>query len=108
MSTLVWNVDRMDVYTTLGTLTNCVSAIYWTCSGTDVDVNGNTISATQTGNCTVPYNADDPFIEYASLTQDTVLNWVWTYGSDQGIIESVVQDKLNDLMNPVVPAPLPW
>jgi hypothetical protein len=108
MATITWNIDRMEVYPMLGTLTNCVSSVYWTCLAADVDANGNTVSATQTGYCKVPYIAEEPFIEYASLTQDEVLNWVWTHGSIREAIEDIVNGKLAVAMNPVVTVPLPW
>jgi hypothetical protein len=103
----------MDVYPTIAgpngeTLTNCVSAVYWTCTGVDTDVNGNNIAASQIGSCNIPYIPDETYIEYSSLSQDEVLTWVWTYGSIRSATEEIVNQKLDALKNPPVTTTLPW
>jgi len=107
MATFTWNIDRMESYPLIGDRPNIVYTVYWSCTGNDTDVNGNPCVAAQTGYCNIPYNPDT-YVPYESLTQDVVLSWVWAYGSDKTVIETMVQDKLNILMNPVVATPLPW
>ena len=113
MATISWTVDRMEVYPSFvgannEILSNCVSYVYWTCYSSDTDSNGNTVTVSQTGYCYVPHDPEHPFIEYSALTQDEVLEWVWTYGSIKSAIEEIVNGKLIAAMNPIVTTPLPW
>ena len=45
-----------------------------------------------------------------NLTEDIVLNWVWTNGGvDKQLVEDSVTQELNSIINPVlVKNPLPW
>lgn len=106
-ATFTWNIDQLDTYPLIVDRPNIVYTVYWTCTGDDTDINGNPYVATQTGYCNIPYDPST-YIPYASLTPDTILAWVWVYGSNKSIIESIVQDKLTVLMNPAVVTPLPW
>jgi hypothetical protein len=94
----------MDSYPLVGDRPNIVYTVYWTCTGSDSDTG---ITANQTGYCNIPYDPST-YVPYEELLQDTVLGWVWTYGSIREVIEDIVSNKLSAEKNPLVSTPLPW
>jgi hypothetical protein len=94
----------MDCYPTVGSETDVVFTVHWTCSGTDGTYNASVYST-----CAVPAPTGSAFTPYDQLTQDQVLGWVWANGVDKAATEAAVQQQLNNQINPpVVTPPLPW
>ena len=53
--------------------------------------------------------ANGSFIPYESLSQNTVLEWVWSNGVDKNSAETSIDTQINNIVNPpVVQPPLPW
>ena len=49
------------------------------------------------------------FIAFNSLTQEEVLNWVWTNGVDKTAAEAAVAQQIENQKNPpITTPPLPW
>ena len=83
-ATITWTISAMDCYPTVGSETDVVFTVHWTCSGVQ-----DTYSA--------------------SLNQAQVLGWIWANGVDQTATEAAVQSQINGQINPtVVTPPLPW
>ena len=102
--TITWTVTAMDCYPTVGSETDVVFTVHWTCSGTDGTYNASVYST-----CAVPAPTGSAFTPYDQLTQDQVLGWVWANGVDKAATEAAVQQQLNNQINPpVVTPPLPW
>jgi hypothetical protein len=94
----------MDCYPTVGTETDVVFTVHWSCAGTQ-----DTYSASVYSTCSVPAPSGDAFTPYADLTQIQVLGWIWANGVDQTATEAAVQSQINGQINPtVVTPPLPW
>jgi len=107
MATINWTIDRMDAVPLVGDRPNIVYTVYWSCIATDTDVNGNTVTASDSASCNVPYDPST-YVPYSDLTQDIVLGWVWNYGPVKELVEGAVGDKLSKLINPITTPPLPW
>lgn len=105
MTTVItWTVTAMDCYPEADNETDVVFNVHWTCAGTDGTYNASVYSTQQ-----VTVNPDEPFTPYADLTQEQVLNWIWTSGVDQAATEAAVQQQIDNQINPpVVTPPLPW
>ena len=104
MTTITWTVTAMDCYPQEGGETDVVFNVHWTCSGVQDTYSGSVYST-----CSVPAPSGSAFIPYASLTQDTVLGWIWANGVDKAATEAAVQQQINNQINPpVVTPPLPW
>jgi hypothetical protein len=104
MTTPVWSIDKMLGRDRIDAgQTDVVVTVYWSCSATD---QGQTASLKGS----MGFNTvGDPFVPYASLTQDDVLNWIYERGLNKDQTEAVVLYDLNELLNPpVVQKPLPW
>lgn len=51
----------------------------------------------------------NPFVPYADLTQDQVLDWCYANGVDKVAVEASIQQQINDQINPpIIQPPLPW
>ena len=102
--TPVWTITAMDCYPQVGSETDVVFTVHWTCSGTQ-----DTYSASVYSTCSVPTPTGEAFTPYSQLTQSQVLNWIWANGVDQTATEAAVQQQIDLQINPVVVTPpLPW
>lgn len=103
-ATITWTVTQMDCYPQADNETDVVFNVHWTCSGTQ-----DAYSASVYSTCGVPLSGEGPFTPYADLTQEQVLGWVWVNGVDKAATEAVVQQQIDNQINPpVVTPPLPW
>jgi hypothetical protein len=103
-NTYTWLVEYMSCYPQADGEADVVFTVGWRCNATD-----GTYYATQYGSAGVTYVAGEPYTQYADLTQDQVLGWVWTNGVDQATTEAALAKNLEDQVNPpVVTPPLPW
>ena len=102
-TTTTWTVTAMDCYPTVGSETDVVFTVHWTCSGTDGTYNASVYST-----CSVP-TPTGTFTPYADLTQEQVLGWIWANGVDQTATEAAVDQQIQAQVNPTVVTPaLPW
>jgi hypothetical protein len=103
-TTYTWTVTAMDEYPELDGEQDVVFNVHWTCAGTD-----GTYSASVYNTQAVTVDSAEPFTPYNQLTQDQVLNWIWTSGVDKAVTEAAVGQQIENQVNPpVVSLPLPW
>lgn len=104
MTTYNWQVTAMDCYPQVGSKTDVVFTVHWTCAGTQDAYSGSVYST-----CSVPTPTGEAFTPYDQLTQAQVLGWIWSNGVDQAATEAAVQTQIDNQINPpVVTPPLPW
>jgi hypothetical protein len=102
-TTYTWNISQLDCYPEVDGEADVVFCAHWTCAG----VNGE-YSSSVYSTCSFP-PPEGTFMPYDQLTQDQVLNWVWTSGVDKAVTEAAVNQQVQNLINPpVVTPPLPW
>lgn len=91
-----WTISSLNSNPSTGIV---ISAV-WNCSNEQV---------VRSGEAYFP-EPSETIIPYISLTEQDVLNWVWTDGGvDKILVEESINKELNDLVNPVVVKnPLPW
>ena len=100
----VWLVEWMSCYPQADQHQDVVFQVGWRCNATD-----GTYNATQYGSVNVVYEASQPFIPYAQLTQDEVLGWVYENGVNQTEVQAALDTNIANQVNPpVVNLPLPW
>ena len=103
MTTITWTVTAMNCYPTVGSETDVVFVVHWTCSGTD-----GTYTSSVYSTCSVP-TPTGTFTPYSDLTQEQVLGWIWDNGVDKDATEAAVQAQIEAQINPpIVTLPLPW
>ena len=99
-----WTVSQMDCYPEVKGETDVVFTVHWQCTGTDNTYNGCVYST-----CGVTVNPDEPFTPYIDLTQEQVLDWIWSSGVNRVATELAVEQQIENQINPpVVTPPLPW
>lgn len=90
-----WSIVNMERYTATG----FVRVGHWVCSGQDGDFSGSVYASCGfDGELSIPYE---------SLTEATVLSWVWTK-VDKEATEAAVAAQIEAQKNPVQASGLPW
>jgi hypothetical protein len=91
-----WSIIYLESFSATG----IVISAQWKCSDEQV---------ARTGTSIFPEPSDLP-IAYDQLTEQDVLNWVWTDGGvDKTLVEESVTKELESIINPIViKNPLPW
>ena len=99
-ATFEWTVAQLERHTADG----FVYTAHWRCTASDGDY-----SASSYGTCGFTPDASAAgFVAYDSLTEATVLGWVWADGVDKDAIEAALQAKIDADKNPVTAAGVPW
>ena len=84
-----------------------VVVAHWRCSGSGTS-GEDTFNASVYATCEfTPDPSASDFVPYDSLTEDTVLGWVWGR-VDKSATEAAVTAKINAQMNPTTGAGVPW
>ena len=91
-----WTINQLDRQTSDG----LVTTIHWTASAVDGDYSASI-------NNTQQLERGDLFVDYASLTEKTVLGWLWTK-VDKQVVETALVAHIEAQKNPVKASGLPW
>lgn len=108
-NTYTWRINYLDTKLQEGSLEKVVISCQWTVSGTD-----GTLTATNYGYAHFDSPNTENFTAYDSLTEEQVLNWVWTKspengGVDKSKMEENIDAQIEAQKNPpVVILPNPW
>jgi hypothetical protein len=105
-NTYTWKIDSLDCFPSLENQKNVVSNIHWRVNGND-----GTNFATVYGTQSIAYTDKSQFIDYESLTEDSVISWLKNaMGNEQvSTIQSSLDSQISVLANPpIVTPPLPW
>lgn len=101
-----WVISALECKPVEGDLQNVVVTAHWRCNG-ELTVGDSVFAASVYGSCGFG-EPGVPFTEYADLTLEQVLGWVWDK-VDKDATEASVQAELDRQANPpVVRPPLPW
>lgn len=94
---ITWTVYQLDRRTS----DNFVTQAHWRCTGVDGDFSASIYA-------TCGWSEGQPVTPYASLTQETVLGWVWASGVDKNATEAAVTAQIEAQKNPVQASGTPW
>ena len=96
MTTTTWKITTLDSNTADGFVTTA----HWTAVAVDGEHSASAYA-------TVSWAEGTPTIPYASLTEATVLNWVWE-SVDKEATETSLAAQIALLKNPVKSTGVPW
>ena len=96
MTTFNWSINTME----RDVATGYVSVAHWTCTAVDGEHSASAYA-------TVSWAEGTPEVPYASLTEATVLNWVWE-SIDKEATEASLAAQIALLKNPVKSTGVPW
>jgi hypothetical protein len=93
---MTWTINQLERNTSDG----LVTTIHWTASAIYGDYSASI-------NNTQQLERGDSFVDYASLTEETVLGWLWTK-VDKEVVEAALAAQIDAKKNPVKASGLPW
>lgn len=104
---ITWAIQYLQCKPQVGNYTDVVINVFWYCSGQQQD--GESVMTKSVSNvCSLPI-PEASFTPYDQLTQDQILDWIWSNGVDKEKIEEQVITEINQAIIPqIVNLPLPW
>jgi hypothetical protein len=96
MSTITWKINNLERQTSDG----LVTVVHWGASAEDGDVSASIVN-TQT------LERGDSFVSYDTLTEETVLGWLWSK-IDKATVEAALEAQISAQKAPVSANGLPW
>ena len=94
---ITWSISQLDRQTSDGFVTTA----HWQANATDGDYSASAYS-------TCSWSEGTATIPYASLTQETVLGWIWANGVDKDAVEASLAAQIELQKNPVTATGVPW
>jgi len=107
--TYTWKITGLKTKDVSDDKPAAVVQTYWQKIGTDENGNEGTFSGA-TPFTVDPSDESGPFIPFADLTEEDVLNWIKTVvvGSYEEHVNGKIQEQINEKINPVTEQSLPW
>jgi hypothetical protein len=94
--TTTWTINNLDRETADG----LVTTIHWAASAVDGDFSASIVNTQQ-------LERGDSFVDYATLTEATVIEWLWNK-VDKEVVEAALAAQIEAQKNPVSASGLPW
>jgi L-aminopeptidase/D-esterase-like protein len=94
--TTTWKINNIDRETADG----LVTTIHWGATASDGDFVASIVNTQQ-------LERGDSFVDYASLTEATVLEWLWSK-VDKEVVEAALAAQIDAQKAPVKASGLPW
>lgn len=105
-----WKINALDCYPDVDGETDVVFTAHWSLTAEDF-FGGEPVTGYVYGSQGLVHNAKGPFIPYANLTEELVVDWVKKAMGDETVLAhetAVVQQIENQKNPPVVTPTLPW
>jgi len=93
---ITWTINNLDHETADG----LVTTIHWGATAVDGDFTASIVNTQQ-------LERGDSFVDYASLTEATVLEWLWSK-VDKEVVEAALAAQIKAQKAPVKASGLPW
>jgi len=93
---ITWTINNLERQTSDG----LVKTIHWNATATDGDFSASIVN-------TQALERGDSFVSYDTLTQETVLGWLWEK-VDKDTVEAALTAQINAQKAPVSANGLPW
>jgi hypothetical protein len=95
--TITWTISQLDRQTSDGFVTTA----HWQATAVDGDYSASTYA-------TCSWSDGTPTVDYADLTEATVLGWIWANGVDKDATEASLAAQIEAKKNPTTATGLPW
>jgi hypothetical protein len=95
--TTIWTISNLDHQTSDG----FVYQAHWTCTAVDGDYTASVYN-------TCSWSDGTPTVDYADLTEATVLGWIWANGIDKDATEAALAAQIAEQKAPKTARGLPW
>ena len=95
--TTLWTISQLDRQTSDG----FVYQAHWTCTVVDGEHSASVYS-------TCSWSDGTPTVDYADLTQEQVLGWIWANDVDKDATEAALAAQIAEQKAPKTARGLPW
>jgi hypothetical protein len=95
--TTLWTISHLDRQTSDGFVTTA----HWQATAVDGEHSASVYS-------TCSWSDGTPTVDYADLTQEQVLGWIWANGVDKDATEAALEAQIELKKNPVQATGVPW
>ena len=96
MTAITWKINNLERQTSDG----LVTVVHWGASAEDGDYSAYIVN-------TQALERGDSFVNYDTLTEETVLGWLWTK-VDKEAVEAALEAQIEAQKAPVSANGLPW
>jgi hypothetical protein len=96
MST-TWTISQLDRQTSDGFVTTA----HWQATGVDGEHSASVYA-------TCSWSDGTPTVDYADLTEEQVLGWIWANGVDKDAVEASLAAQIEAKKNPTTATGVPW
>ena len=95
--TALWTISQLDRQTSDG----FVYQVHWQATAVDGEHSASVYA-------TCSWSDGTPTVDYADLTQEQVLGWIWANGVDKDATEAALAAQIEAKKNPVTATGVPW
>ena len=95
--TTLWTISQLDRQTSDGFVTTA----HWQATAVDGEHSASIVN-------TCSWSDGTPTVDYADLTEATVLGWIWANGVDKDATEAALAAQIELKKNPVTATGVPW
>jgi hypothetical protein len=95
--TTTWNISQLDRQTSDGFVTTA----HWQATAVDGEHSASIYA-------TCSWSDGTPTVDYADLTQEQVLGWIWANGVDKDAVEASLAAQIEAKKNPTTATGVPW
>ena len=95
--TTIWTISQLDRQTSDGFVTTA----HWQATAVDGEHSASVYA-------TCSWSDGTPTADYADLTQEQVLGWIWANGVDKDATEAALAAQIELKKNPVQATGVPW
>jgi hypothetical protein len=94
---VTWNISQLDRQTSDGFVTTA----HWQATAVDGEHSASVYA-------TCSWSDGTPTVDYADLTQEQVLGWIWANGVDKDVTEAALAAQIAEQKAPKTARGLPW
>jgi len=94
---ITWTISQLDRQTSDGFVTTA----HWQATAVDGEHSASIYN-------TCSWSDGTPTVDYADLTQEQVLGWIWANGIDKDATEAALEAQIELKKNPVQATGVPW
>ena len=95
--TTTWTISQLDRQTSDG----YVYQVHWQATAVDGEHSASIYN-------TCSWSDGTPTVDYADLTKEQVLGWIWANGIDKDATEAALAAQIEAKKNPVQATGVPW
>ena len=94
---VTWTISQLDRQTSDGFVTTA----HWKATAVDGEHSASIYA-------TCSWSDGTPTVDYADLTEATVLGWIWSNGVNKNAVEAALAAQIELKKNPVTATGVPW